>query len=79
MANLGKFVHTNTGKTIMSIILGLGLASLFRKVCKNYNCIQLYAAPLDKIEGKIFQLGDKCVKYNYETAKCHDGSLIKFE
>ena len=46
MANLGKFVHTKTGKTIMSIILGLGFASLFRKVCKEYNCIQLYAAPL---------------------------------
>ena len=79
MANLGKFVHTKTGKTIMSIILGLGLASLFRKVCKNYNCIQFYAAPLHKIEGKIFQIGNKCVKYNYETAKCDDGKLIKFE
>lgn len=79
MANLGKFVHTKTGKIIMSIILGFGLASLFRKVCKKYNCIQLYAAPLNKIEGKIFQFGDKCVKYNYETAKCEDGELIKFE
>ena len=79
MANLGKFVHTKTGKIIMSVILGLGLASLFRKVCKNYDCIQLYAAPFKKIEGKIFQVGDKCVKYNYETAKCEDGNLIKFE
>ena len=49
MANLGKFVHTKTGKIIMSIILGLGLASLFRKVCKNYDCIQLYAVPFNKI------------------------------
>jgi len=79
MANLGKFVYTKTGKIIMSIILGLGLASLFRKVCKNYNCIQLYAAPLKQIEGKIFQVGNKCVKYSYKTAKCEDGSLIKFE
>jgi hypothetical protein len=39
----------------------------------------LYAAPFKKIEGKIFQVGDKCVKYNYETAKCADGNLIKFE
>lgn len=79
MANLGKFVHTNNGKLIMSIILGFGLASLFRKVCKNYDCIQLYAAPLEKIEGKIFQIGSKCVKYSYETAKCDDGKLIHFE
>lgn len=79
MANLGKLVHTSTGKIIMSIILGLGFASLFRKVCKSYDCIQLFAVPLDKIEGKIFQMGNKCVKYNYETAKCEDGQLIKFE
>lgn len=79
MANLGKFVNTRSGRMIMSVILGLGLASLFRKVCKNYNCIQMYAAPLDKVEGKIFQLGDKCVKYNYNTAQCDNGELIRFE
>lgn len=79
MANLGKFVHTKTGKIIMSIILGLGLASLFRKVCKNYDCIQLYAAPFKQIEGKIFQVGDKCVKYDYKMTKCEEGDLIKFE
>ena len=79
MVNLGKFVNTRSGRMIMSVILGLGLASLFRKVCKNYNCIQMYAAPLDKVEGKIFQLGDKCVKYNYETARCENGELIRFE
>ena len=79
MVHLGKFVHTKTGQTIMSIILGLGLASLFRKVCKNYDCIQLYAAPINKIEGKIFQMGDKCVKYKYNQAKCENGDLIRFE
>jgi hypothetical protein len=63
----------------MSIILGLGFASLFRKVCKNYDCIQLYAAPFKQIEGKIFQIGDKCVKYKYESSKCESGNLIKFE
>ena len=79
MPNLGKFVNTNNGKIIMSLILGLGAASLFRKVCKSYNCVQFYAAPSDKIEGKIFQVGDKCVKYAYSTEKCEDGKLIHFE
>ena len=32
--HLGKFVHSERGKIIMSILLGFGLASLFRKVCK---------------------------------------------
>jgi hypothetical protein len=79
MAHLGKFVHTRSGKIIMSMILGLGLASLFRTVCKNYDCIQLYAAPLHKIEDKIFQIGNKCVKYKYNVAKCENKDLIHFE
>jgi hypothetical protein len=79
MAHLGKFVHTRTGKIIMSMILGLGFASLFRTVCKNYDCIQLYAAPLEKIENKIFQIGNKCVKYKYSVAKCENKNLIQFE
>ena len=33
--HLGKFVHTETGKYLMSILLGFGLASLFRTVCKH--------------------------------------------
>ena len=79
MVNFGKFVHTTTGKQMMSVILGLGLASLFRAVCKKYDCINFYATPLDKIEGHIFQVGDKCVKYNYKSAKCEAGDLINFE
>ena len=35
----GKFLHTQTGKIVMSILLGFGLASLFRTVCKNNNCL----------------------------------------
>ena len=32
-------LEDNTGRIIISIILGLGLASLFKKVCHGRNCI----------------------------------------
>ena len=51
--NLGKFVHTQTGKYIMSILLGLGLASLFRTVCKGKDCLIFHAPPLDQFKDKI--------------------------
>ena len=51
--NLGKFVHTETGKIIMSILLGFGLASLFRTVCKGNNCILFRAPPLADFNDKI--------------------------
>ena len=68
--HLGKFVHTKSGKVLMSVILGFGLASLFRVVCKDKNCIISRAPPMDKIEGKIYKYQDKCYSYNPTSVKC---------
>ena len=51
--HLGKFVHTETGKYLMSILLGFGLASLFRTVCKDKQCLIFNAPHLDQIQNKI--------------------------
>ena len=68
---LGKFVHTETGKIIMSILLGFGLASLFRIVCKNKDCLIFHAPPLADFKDKIYKNNNgKCVKYNYIATKC---------
>ena len=77
---LGKFVHTVTGKIIMSILLGFGLASLFRTVCKDKDCLLFYAPPLDKIEDKIYKTKDKCVKFLPISTKCNSNmKTIEFE
>jgi len=77
---LGKFVHTETGKTIMSILLGFGLASLFRTVCKDHNCLIFHAPPLDNFKDKIYKNNDKCVKYKPVATKCSlNAKTITFE
>jgi hypothetical protein len=79
--NLGKFVHTATGKIIMSILLGFGLASLFRKICKDKECIIFHAPSLDDFKDKIYMNNSgKCVKYKPVTTKCSVNSkIIDFE
>jgi hypothetical protein len=67
---LAKFFHSETGKHMLSIILGLGLASLFRTVCKDKNCIIFKAPPLADIKDKIFKQNDKCYKYTAVSRKC---------
>jgi hypothetical protein len=77
---LGKFVHTETGKIIMSILLGFGLASLFRKVCKDRNCLLFHAPPLADFKDKIYKSNGKCVKYNSVPTKCSiNAKTISFE
>jgi len=67
---LAKFVHTKTGRYLMSIILGLGLASLFRTICKEKNCILFKAPPLDEMDGKVYKYQDKCYTYKSTSTKC---------
>ena len=61
--HLSKFVHTKTGRILMSILLGFGLASLFKHVCKGDGCIQ-YLAPTDMKDDDIYKYDGTC--YNAE-------------
>lgn len=72
-----KFVHTPTGKIIMSILLGFGLASLFRKVCKDKNCLIFHAPPLDDFREKIYKSNNKCFKYTTVPTKCSSNMNMK--
>jgi len=74
--HLGKFVHTETGKYLMSILLGFGLASLFRTVCKGKNCVIFHAPPLDKIDEKIYKYENKCYKFTQQSTRCDESKKI---
>ena len=67
---LGNFVHTENGRAIMSILLGFGLATLFRSVCKGHHCYMFHSAPTNEIQDKIFKFEDKCYKYHLRNASC---------
>jgi hypothetical protein len=68
--NLSKFVQTQTGKYLMSILIGFGLASLFREVCKGKRCIIFNAPPLETLNDKVYKHDNKCYKYEAVSAKC---------
>ena len=70
MVEFGKFVHTHTGKMLMSVILGLGIASLFRVACKNKRCIEFHAPPLEELKDKVYKFDNKCYKYTTKQTKC---------
>ena len=76
----GRFVHTETGKIIMSILLGFGLASLLRTVCKDKDCLIFHSPPLDKFQDKIYKNGSKCYKYTPVATKCKaNAKIVDFE
>ena len=71
-----RLIHSEFGKNIVSILLGLGLATLFRKVCKNRNCMIFKAPEIEKIKDKTFKYNNKCYKYIEKAESCDKNKKI---
>ena len=69
MIQLSKFVHSSTGRYMMSILLGLGLATLFRQACKGKNCLIYNAPPLEELE-ETYKFNDKCYSLEKNSVNC---------
>jgi len=68
--NFKRLLYTDLGRIFIAIILGLGLATLFRKVCTDKSCIIFNGPIISDLEGKIYKHGEKCYKYSTRTDKC---------
>jgi hypothetical protein len=71
-----KYIHTRTGRIILSILLGLGVATLFRSVCKGKNCILFRAPPIEEIHNKVHKYDNKCYKYTTKSTSCDKNKRI---
>jgi hypothetical protein len=68
--HLERFVHSSTGRIIMSILLGIGLATLFRSVCKGKNCRIIAAPPMEELDDQIYKFDEKCYKLERNAIEC---------
>ena len=63
-------MKSDSGSIIISIILGIGLASIFRKVCKDGRCVVIKGPKIVDISKNIYQIDDECFKYTTRATKC---------
>lgn len=68
--HLDKFVNSPTGRIAMSILLGIGLATFFREVCKGKRCRVIVAPPMDKLDGQTYKVNDKCYTMVKHFSSC---------
>jgi hypothetical protein len=68
--NLNRLLNTEMGRVFISMLLGIGLASLFRRACTDKNCIVFNGPIYTDFEGKIYKYGEKCYKYSVSPTKC---------
>ncbi len=56
---------------ILSILLGFGLACMFRKVCSGKSeCYVINGPPLKDVKDVVFRVDDACYKYTPEFTEC---------
>lgn len=72
-----KLLHTDNGKYAISFILGMGLASLFRKVCQGRNCLVFKAPPMDEVTKNTYAYADKCYTFKEQLTKCNPANKDK--
>lgn len=75
--DIRKFMTSEVGRKLFSILLGLGLSSIFRMSCKGKNCV-IYSSPEfnKEILDKVYSYEGKCYKYTPENVKCDPSKKI---
>lgn len=74
LSNMINIMKTKQGSIIVSIILGIGIASLFRKSCEARNCMVFRAPTLSKVKSNVFKHDDKCYKFTEKSVQCNPTS-----
>jgi len=68
MNKLLTFYKTSNGRIFLSIFFGIALSAIFRKVCKNRDCI-IYKLP-KKFKNAVFKFDGKCYRYEPQATTC---------
>lgn len=73
-----NIVKTKHGRIILSIILGIGLASIFRKTCKATGCFKFVSPSISDVEKSVYAYAGSCYKFSTETINCGKKKHIEF-
>ena len=68
--SIEKILESNIATPIISILIGLGLASIFRKACVNGDCYIFKGPYTSEIEENIYSFDGKCYKFTLKNIKC---------
>ena len=62
--------------TVISVMLGFGLAAIFRPLCKGPECVILRGPPVNDIRGAVYQFGSKCIEFDAKPIACPSDKAV---
>ena len=73
-----RLLYGKYSKYVISIILGFGLATLFRKVCNERNCLLFKAPKIKNIEEKTYKVDNTCYKVKHKQVQYNNSKKEVF-
>lgn len=64
------FLASERGSIVISIVLGFGLATFFRKVCKGRGCLMVRSPPLAELKKNLYKIDGQCYRYRPYAVSC---------
>mgnify|MGYP001313850899 FL=1 len=78
--NFKRLLYSDFGKILISIVLGIGLATLFRRVCVGKDCYVFKSPEFSKINKQVFKHNNKCYKFKEQSVTCDPSKkIVEFE
>jgi hypothetical protein len=71
-----SILKTKAGSILISIILGVGIAALFRKVCNKESCIVIKGPKLKEVSEFYYKIKDDCYRYTPYVVDCTESKNI---
>ena len=68
--NILNSIHSKFGKMLISVILGIGLASIFRKSCDNKNCLSFKGPHHNDVVEHTYKHNNDCYTFTAHSTTC---------
>lgn len=69
-ARVVNFLQSDRGAMVTSILLGLGLATMFRLSCVGDSCVVMRAPDFADLKTSIYEMDGKCFQYTPTATAC---------
>jgi hypothetical protein len=73
---LSNIMSSHAGVNLISIVLGLGFATFFRKVCKDGRCVVINGPNITEIKNAVYKIDNTCYKYTPVVTACKRRSTV---
>lgn len=70
-----NIMQNEAGAIVVSVLLGLGLAALFRSACTGNNCIVIQGPDPAEVSKHVYKVKDGCYTYTPYVTPCAESSI----